>query len=616
MSAIAVIYERTDTPVDPGLLERVMDRLRHRGPDGSDVIQTGYAALGHWHFWTTPEEVGERQPLELKGLPFKIVLDGRLDNRPELFSKLGIELTEGNHLSDAALILRAYDRWGEDCFAHFVGEFAFAILDQRRRQLVCARDPLGDRALFYSFHGTRLVIASEPWAAAASNGSSTEINEYALAHFFALKASGDGQTLFKDVYELLPAHAMIVTAQGVRKWRYWQPDPTIHLRGRSDAEYAVQFRELLDESVRCRLRSTTPVGVLMSGGLDSSSIACLAARMLSPTPVTTISYVFDELKDCDERKYIETMIARWGVRSLQIPCDDAWPFRDWADWPRNPNLPESNPYRLLKERAYQRAHTEGLRVLMPGAFGDELYDGEEDWLADLIAERRLREAGRELMRHLRYAGLRPTLKSSYVRRVGSRWFHAILGRGRLQRRQTAPAWLTSFSREQLEGDLAYLDPAFEHKRNILSLEAARSSSAEIFHASRHSLELRHPYRDRRLVEFVLSLPAHQLYNRGYFKYILRNAMWGTLPDAILSRQGPTPLLPLFSRGMERERDVVQTCVKDARAVWRKYVRADWLMDRLEVPLTPETDGPEAVVPWLCISTEAWFRSANIADTSA
>ena len=176
--------------------------------------------------------------------------------------------------------------------------------------------------------------------------------------------------------------------------------------------------------------------------------------------------------------------------------------------------------------------------------------------------------------------------------------------------------MTSFSREQLEGDLAYLDPAFEHKRNILSLEAARSSSAEIFHASRHSLELRHPYRDRRLVEFVLSLPAHQLYNRGYFKYILRNAMWGTLPDAILSRQGPTPLLPLFSRGMERERDVVQTCVKDARAVWRKYVRADWLMDRLEVPLTPETDGPEAVVPWLCISTEAWFRSANIADTSA
>ncbi len=613
MSAIALLYETSSSPLEPGLLERVMDRLRHRGPDGSDVIQTGHAALGHRHFWTTPEEVGERQPLELEGLPFKIVLDGRLDNRPELISKLGLDPAQANRLSDAALVLRAYAQWGADCFTHFVGEFALAILDERRGELVCARDQLGDRTLFYSLHGTRLVVASEPWAASAANDSGAGINERALASFFALQVPEDGQTLFPNVYELLPAHVMVVNATGERKWRYWRPDPTKRLRGKSDAEYAARFRALLEESVRCRLRSMTPVGVLMSGGLDSSSVASLASRMLSPTPITSISYVFDELTDCDERKYIETMIARWKVRSLQIPCDDAWPLKDWTNWPRNPNQPEPNPYRLLKERAYARAHAEGLRVLMPGAFGDELYDGEENWLADLIAEKRLKEAWLELNRHLKYAGLRRVLASSYFRRVGSRLVHAILGSDRSRRRQIALPWLTSFSAGQLDENPTALDPALEHKRNIISLEAAWSSSSEIFHASRHSLELRHPYRDRRLVEFALSLPAHQLYNRGYFKYILRNAMWGILPDAVLSRQGPTPLGPLFMRGMERERRVLQACVQDADAAWRKYVRADWLMERLKIALTLETDGPAAVVPWLCLSAEAWLRSNNFTD---
>ncbi len=180
------------------------------------------------------------------------------------------------------------------------------------------RDALGDRTLFYAFDGTRLVIASEPWAVAGAMQYRPELNESAVAHYFALKATEDGQTLFKNVYELLPAHVMVVNASGQRTWRYWQPDLSKRLRGKSDEEYAEQFRSLLEESVRCRMRSTTPVGVLMSGGLDSTSVACLAARMLAPQPLTTISYVFDELTDCDERQYIEAVKAQWGIRSIQI----------------------------------------------------------------------------------------------------------------------------------------------------------------------------------------------------------------------------------------------------------------------------------------------------------
>jgi asparagine synthetase B (glutamine-hydrolysing) len=122
------------------------------------------------------------------------------------------------------------------------------------------------------------------------------------------------------------------------------------------------------------------------------------------------------------------------------------------------------------------------------------------------------------------------------------------------------------------------------------------------------LELRHPYRDRRLAEFVLTLPAYQLYNRGFYKYILRMAMKDILPHPILSRFQSTPLLPLFSRGLERESGMLQACFQDPDAAWRKYVRPDWLLEQSKVKLTPETDGPRAVVPWLCASYAIWFQS--------
>jgi asparagine synthase (glutamine-hydrolysing) len=605
-----VVYDPSNTPVDPSVLERVMARLSQRGPDGRDGCLTGQAALGHWHFWTTPEEVGERQPLALAGLPFKIVLDGRLDNRLELSAELRFNPAEEKSLSDAALILHAYDRWGEHCFQHFIGAFALVIWNERSGELLFARDALGDRTLFYSWKGTRLVIASEPWAAAGADGSGTELNESAVAHNFALRVAEEGQTLFKNVYEVAPAHAMLVNASGQRTWCYWQPDPSKRVRYNSDEEYAEEFRGLLEQSVRCRMRATTPVGVLMSGGLDSGSVACLAARMLQPQPLTTISYVFDELAECDERRYIETVKEKWSIHSIQIPCDDAWPLKDWTHWPSNPNHPEGNPYRMLKERAYERAHTEGLRVLFTGAFGDELYDGEEDWLADLLAEGRWQEAGRELKSHLEYAGLLQTLGSDYVRRTGRRLLNRLPGGRRVLSRKPGPApdWLTPFAAGQLSKDKVELEPAFERKKNTLGRWAAADCSYEIPNANRHALELRHPYRDRRLVEFVLTLPAYQLYNHGLYKHILRVAMQGILPEAIRTRDQPTYLGPLYLRGFVREKKVQQACFQDSAAGWRRFVSVDWLSGHWKRLFSLVDRRSDVLVPWLCMTYELWSKS--------
>jgi len=587
-----------------------MQRLKHRGPDGRDVWLKDNVALGHWHFWTTPEEAEERQPLVLDGLPFTIVLDGRLDNRPELISKLNINPAEASLLSDASLILRAYAYWGEHCFEHFIGEYALVIFDQRRNQLVCARDALGDRTLFYAIHGTRTVIASEPWAAANADGSSVELNESAVAHYFALTVPEDGQTLFKSIHELLPAHVMLVNTFGERHWRYWQTDPsTLHKRGqRSDIEYAEEFRFLLEQSVHCRLRSTTPVGVLMSGGLDSPSAASLAAREIAPQPLTTISYVFDQLTDCDEREYIKTMVERWGINSIQIPCDDAWPLKDWKNWPLNPNQPEGNVYRLLKERAYKRAQDEGLRVLLSGGFGDHLYITGQDWLADLILDGRFMDVGRELRLQIQNKGLQQTLAAGYFRRAARRVLNAIPGGRHIHRKRTEAAWLTTFSIDHLLKSKSEIAPGFERYSALLGMRTAQDSSREGFNANRYTLELRDPYRDRRLVEYVLTLPAYQLYYNGSYKHILRSAMQGILPEAIRTRRQRTSLITLFMRGLEREKEVLMNCFQNPDADWRKFVRADWLLKRWNTQVTPNMDGPELMVRWLCISYASWYKS--------
>ena len=589
-----------------------MERLSHRGPDGRDVLLTRQVAMGHWHFWTTPEEVQERQPLEMAGLPFKIVLDGRLDNRSELIAELGLSTERGNRLSDAALILHSYERWGTQCLEHFIGPFALVLWDERAGELLCGRDALGDRTLFYSFKGTRMVVASEPWAVIGAGDYSIEFDDRAIAYYFALRVPEDGQTFFKNILELLPAHEIVVHATGERQWRYWQPGPSKREKDKSDREYAEEFRDILMESVRCRIRATTPVGVLMSGGLDSTSVACLAARMIAPTPLATISYVFDELTDCDERQYINSVKEKWNARSIQIACDEAWPFKDWPNWPLNPNQPDWNVYRQLKEHAYQSAHGEGLRVLLTGEFGDQLYSAERDFLADLIADGRLMDAGRELSQHIRYAGLRWTWERGYLQQVGRRMLNRIPGRSHLHgRRNPSPTWLTPFSTGNLSRPGYEQDPQIENKNGMLELLGAMICAGETIYASRCAVEQRYPYRDRRLVEYVLSLPAYQLYYRGYIKYVLRTAMQDILPQMIRTRTQPNRLLSLFFRGKERENNVLEACFQEPGSEWSRFVRADWLKEHWNVVYPPEQDGPQAVVPWLCISFETWYKTVNV-----
>lgn len=607
MGAFAVIYDRSGGPLEPGLLERVMARLSHRGPDGQDTYSSGPVAMGHCHFWTTPEEVGERQPLQLDGLPFTLVFDGRLDNRDDLFAALSISVGEGRLLSDAALVLRAYAAWGQACVERFIGEFALVLFDERSHTLFSARDHLGDRTLFYAQYGSRVVIASEPWSVLGAQSAPVELDECAVAYYFAVRATPDGQTLFKNVLELLPAHAMRINEQEFFQQRYWQPDLACKIRYKTSQEYADHFRDLLEESVRCRMRSTTPIGVLMSGGLDSTSVACFAASLVAPQQLTTFSYVFDEITGSDERKYINLMVEKWQLNSIQIPCDDIWPFQNWGDWPYNPNFPTMDLYFLLKERICRRANQNKIRILLTGGFGDSLYLGGNHWIVDLLEDGYWRETGQELFKHIYHLGLFWLVKNGHIQPVLRNFMRGLPFWATIQRKSRPAPWLTAQSVNHLLNS-EKRNQKFQRNQHLVEREPYGSMMIDPFYASRLMIEMRDPYRDRRLIELAISLPAYQLYYRGLYKRVLRMAMSGLLPEPIRVSFTRIDLNPFFLFGFEKERKNLKEYLQKPDAVWHQFVKMDWIMQDLDhVAKSIRRNEKTLSLPRFCLAFETWAQ---------
>ena len=281
MSAIAGVLQLDGSAAEPRVIQAMVARIAHRGPDGSGTLVDGPAALGHLLLQVTPESIGERQPLASPGAGTVIAFDGRIDNREDLWEALSVPPDE-RRSPDAALVLRAYDRWGAESPARLVGDFSFAIWDPRKGELFCARDAFGDRDFYYHHGARQFVFSSEINAVLAAPGVPRRLDERAFAcQLGALRGLGD-QTMYEGIVSLPPAHSLTVgPGTAISRRRYWELSMEPELRLSSDGEYAEALRELIAKAVAARLRSSHPVAVMLSGGLDSSGVACVAARQLA-----------------------------------------------------------------------------------------------------------------------------------------------------------------------------------------------------------------------------------------------------------------------------------------------------------------------------------------------
>src|SRR6267142_6895205 len=282
MSAILGIYYLDSRPVDRMDLDRMIETLAHRGSDGSGVWNDKSVGLGHRMLWTTPESLHERLPLAKDGLT--ITADARIDNRDELINLLRLPPRPSESISDSELILAAYELWGEHCPEKLLGDFAFAIWDSRKQLLFCARDHFGVKPFYYYSSDKVFTFATEIKALLRLPEVPRQLNETKIAAHLTSIDIDKEITLYRDILRLPPAHSIKVNREGIRVQSYWSLDPSRSQVMRSDEEYAEAFRELFTEAVRCRLRSAFPLGFMLSGGLDSSSVTCVARNLLAQSP--------------------------------------------------------------------------------------------------------------------------------------------------------------------------------------------------------------------------------------------------------------------------------------------------------------------------------------------
>ena len=315
MNGIAGVWNLDARPIERRVLATMSARLAHRGRDGERLYLSGPAGLACQHSWVTPEEQGEHLPL-VGASGAVLVMDGRIDNRHDLVTRLALDAT----VSDARCVLAAYEAWGEGFAERLNGDFALAILDAGRGRLILARDALGVRPLYY-FHSAGLfAFGSEIKALLAHPDIPAQPDDEGVADFMLVGARPlDRQdlTCFRGISSVVPAHVVVATRQALTSRRYWNFDTRQRLRLKTTEEYVEAFHERFVEAVRRRTRSAFPVAFSVSGGLDSSSIFCQSETLRRsgafPAPsITGLSYISDRT-DTDEQHFLRDIEGKFDV---------------------------------------------------------------------------------------------------------------------------------------------------------------------------------------------------------------------------------------------------------------------------------------------------------------
>ena len=637
--------------------------LAHRGPDGCDMWHAGPVGLGHCALHTTPEAAEAEQPLADHSGRFVLTADARIDNRAELVSALDWADRPMASISDAELILGAYKKWGQECPEHLLGTFAFALWDDCDQHLFCARDRLGVRPFYYhrSADGT-FAFGTEIKALLFLDVVPNEINEVRIADFLAKTSTDTETTFYRDILRLPPAHILRIDRRGsMQLRRYWTLDPQRETHLPNDEAYEQRFLELFTDAVRDRLRTNAPVGIMLSGGLDSSSVACVARDLLAQEgqlPLNTFSGVFPDLPPeereiADESEYLDALEAQGGFKMHRIALDKVSPLQNIESVIWHLDRPPFICNVYLRDTLFRRARNEGIRVFLDGTEGDVTVSYGVAYLAELLLDRKWKKLETEMSalatRHgstvsrLFNARLAPFMNMqaqqnpwgfltqdlgrmsqlSGQSRARLLWHHALRPRmsqpvlkfiDRLRGRDRADKpRFPIISRDLLERTrfperLADQRPDFNPQsfsaryKHWSSLHHDAGSIAVILEEVSHLAAMRggehaHPFYDVRLIEYCLSLPPEQKLQQGWTRSILRRAMEDILPTKIQQRTSKADLSPNFTRNLIQDLPV-NDLLEHPTDILKPYIDVSVLQNMDCRKNAPTYWGAVALLVWL------------------
>jgi asparagine synthase (glutamine-hydrolysing) len=538
MSVQAGIWNLSGAPVTIESLARMGSALKDHGPDGETTYLDGPIGLLHRPFHTTLESRLERQP-HVSATGRLTTWNGRLDNRDELEPHLR-DLLKGDR-TDVAIAAAAFDRWGTPCFAKLVGDWAISTWDPRERELILARDYIGIRHLFYYSQPTSIVWCSH-LAPLALYGAPLKICDAWIAGYLAFYPDAH-ITPYREIHSVLPGSFVRITATKSATTSYWSFDTGLRTRYKTDAEYEEHYRHLFRQAVRRRLRSDSVVLADLSGGLDSSSIVCMADDILAKegaqTPrLDTFSFYDRNEPDEDDLPHLTKVEDSRGRKGFHANLESAADFLfEGNEFVGSPS-PAQRPG--VKAAISEVVRLGQHRVLLSGEGGDEMNGQALDprvQLAELILQFRWPELAKQL-----------TAWSLLLRRqpYTHLLFQTLLQltptyiRAGLTNQGTVPNWIQprfaethEISARQIgsDGRTWFLRPAVRDASDTVATLSRRLTSS-----GPCIIERRYPFLDQQLVEFLTSISLDQLIRPGQRRSLMRRALGYLLPPEILSRR--------------------------------------------------------------------------------
>jgi asparagine synthase (glutamine-hydrolysing) len=601
--------------VDPALVEAMTEGISHRGPDDFGYHVQGQVGLGHRRL-SIIDLAGGRQPMENEDGSVVVVFNGEIYN----FQDIRRDLIRRGHRfrtrSDTETIVHAYEEYGDDCVKQFRGMFVFALWDQRRQRLLIVRDRLGIKPLYYYQNRDGLFFSSEVKSLTECQEVPREVDETSLNLYLSLRYVPGPRTMFKGILKLQPGYLLVADRDGVKTRQYW--DITYGAPLADNEDTVRQFQNLLEESVKLRLMAEVPLGVFLSGGLDSSAILALMSKYRQGEPIKTFSVGYpgsngEEDENC-EFAFARQAAEAFGAEHHEFNVN-ALDFADFVPklaWQLDEPLADPSCIPLYFISRLARQH---ITVVLSGEGADEILGGYTIYDKMLTLERLRKIPGAEWSAK-RLAGLAPEGRYQNILEMASL---PLAKRYRGISRGFRPALQARLMRQRARGNQNLDDifaPLFRATSHTSPLNRMLYADSKVWlpddlllkadkMTMANALELRVPFLDHKLVEYSAQLPDSMKLNGGIGKVLLRRIMKGVLPESILHRPKKGFPVPVMAWLRGPLRDFTRQTLLVPGSACRRF---------FDLPVLEEiVDGQEAGVDrqqelWSLLIFEFWHRA--------
>lgn len=573
MSGIYGIINLKNQPVDSSQMNKMEELMIHRGVDGKCQWIDDNVGLGHLKLEITPESEYEQLPLKYK--QWVITADCRIDNRDELNDSLCILAEERYFTPDSTYIVKAYEKWGKDCVKHLIGDFAFAIWDTVEKSLFCARDQIGIKPFFYVKTDDKFIFASEVKTVVKQKEVSIELNERKVGEYlyYIHNFYHPDETFFINILRLLPAHYLYLKENKFEIKRYWELKRTKEIKLENDEAYAKKLKELLLQAIHCRMRTNHPIGVTLSGGLDSSTVACIAAKKLAKEKkilYTASSVLPDNWEGIeeDERKYIDAVIEQEKNIHISYVTGESRGVFDNIEKNMNDTYFPINAFYYMDDALRESLKKKGqVRIILNGLTGDSGISLNVPTIPLLFKRLQWKSVLNQIQRRAIFKNISKSqvLYNELIKNLIPEKLKSVIRK--IKNNEEVVDENDILINSKFEKQFGFRKNSHLFSTSLRKLDFFKTFQVGIemhthcfeeinIRNSFEGIEEYMPLADKKLLEFIINLPIKYFEHNGIKRGLVRFITKGLIPDKVRERTFKTVYTPLFNRKIIEERKII------------------------------------------------------------